>query len=95
MRLAERDHFPKTFDCQFGLEGARFIIEARMENPAVVPRLVPTQGILFFQQQQLRSGACLQNAQSGGQAYNAPAHYDKVVLQWEIRIPLFKARFFS
>ena len=62
-----------------------------MQNPAVVPRLVSAQRIFFFEQQQLRSRSCLQDAQSGGQADNTSAHYDKIVFHREIRIPLFMA----
>jgi hypothetical protein len=49
-----------------------------------VPSLVPTQGAFFFQQQQLRPGLCFQDAQSGGQADDAPAHYGKIVFHREI-----------
>jgi hypothetical protein len=62
-----------------------------MQNPAVVPSLVSTQRIFFFNQQQLHPRPCLKDAQSGSQADNTSTNYDKIVFHREIRNPLLKA----
>jgi len=49
--LAEIDHLPESLHRQLRLERSRLVIKARMQHPAVVACLMPSEPSLLLQQE--------------------------------------------
>jgi hypothetical protein len=78
MLAAELDHLADTANGKAGFEGPRLIVEARVENTAVVPRLVAADGALLFYYGDFGAGHPLTQAEGGGQSDNPAADNQRI-----------------
>src|SRR5688572_29499853 len=65
----------------FSLKATGLVIEARMDNTAIVACLMLGYTIFFFQHQYAGLVISADQLEAGGQAYNATSNNDDVVLQ--------------
>src|SRR5262245_22617663 len=77
--LAKRHHLPDASHSQACLDGPRLIVEAAVQDPAIVARLVPPHSILFFQDGDPGTWLALAQTVSGSQPHDASAN-DQYVL---------------
>ena len=85
---AERDHLLEAANAEFGFGGAGLVIEAGVEDAAVVACLVFGQGAFFFEQGELDAGPRLLQAQGGCQTNNSTANHQSIVSHYFTRAAL-------
>jgi hypothetical protein len=73
---AEIDHLADAGDGESGLEGARLIVEAAVEDAAVVAGLMAADGGLLFEQGNARIGTALEQAPGSGKADDTSPRYE-------------------
>lgn len=71
-----------AFAAKSGLQTSRRIINARMDDPAVVPGLMAGNGGFFFQNNDRGTRPCPQNFAGGRQADNPSANNCKIIGHW-------------
>ena len=78
MRAAELDHGARTLDTQRRLERSRLVVDAGMDDSAVVAALVSADAIFFFENEQPKAGKAPRDIKCDGEADNASAYYQHV-----------------
>src|SRR5690606_21217122 len=78
--VAERSEFVVAVDAVLCLQASQLIIYARMDNIAVVTRLMPGDSILFFQHKNTIPGFSSLDFQGGSQSNSPSSYNDYVVL---------------
>ena len=78
MHAAEFDHGARAFDAQLGLLRSWLVINAGVNDTAVVGTLMLAHTIFLFQQQQAKTGKALRDFEGDGEADDASADDDHV-----------------
>ena len=76
---AKLHHGRRAGDAQLRLQRSWFVVDAGMNDGAVVAALMPAHAIFLFQQQQAEPGKAPRDLQRDGKANNASTHDDDVV----------------
>jgi hypothetical protein len=80
MLAAEFDHLADAADSQAGFEGPGLIVEARVQDAAVVATLVAADGAIFFYNRDFGAGQSLAQTEGRSQSDYTAANYQHIAL---------------